>query len=93
MQEETNQLVLSFSGVQIQFKPRWSKKYSKNEDFIKRLFAHMDISDQTSLAYQDTRKAVDLALEKGFFGLSFTGYAFGALLAEQSVYFFDSKTQ
>ena len=50
------------------------------------MLANLEISDQTILAYIRTRECVELSNKLGY-SLSFTGYSFGAWLAEQSVFF------
>jgi hypothetical protein len=52
------------------------------------MLSNLEISDQTILAYIRTRECVDLCNTTRLgCSLSFTGYSFGAWLAEQSVFF------
>jgi hypothetical protein len=50
------------------------------------MLSNLEICDQTILAYIRTRECVELSNKLGY-SLSFTGYSFGAWLAEQSVFF------
>jgi hypothetical protein len=50
------------------------------------MLSNLEINDQTILAYIRTRECVELSNKQGY-SLSFTGYSFGAWLAEQSVFF------
>ena len=50
------------------------------------MLSNLEIADQTILAYIRTRECVELSNRLGY-SLSFTGYSFGAWLAEQSVFF------
>jgi hypothetical protein len=50
------------------------------------MLSNLEISEQTILAYIRTRECVELSNRLGY-SLSFTGYSFGAWLAEQSVFF------
>jgi hypothetical protein len=50
------------------------------------MLSNLEIADQTILAYIRTRECVELSNRLGY-SLLFTGYSFGAWLAEQSVFF------
>ena len=50
------------------------------------MLGNLEIAPQTVYAYLDTHAAVELSNSLGY-SLSFTGYAFGAWLAEQCVFF------
>ena len=50
------------------------------------MLGNLSIAPQSIYAYIDTKTAIDIADQLGY-SLSFTGYAFGAWLAEQCVFF------
>ena len=87
------QLVLAFRGVQLEVSDFFLADSQITVE-IKSMLENSEIAPQTIYAYMDTCKAVELSNLHGY-SLSFTGYAFGAWIAEQCVFFchrdFDRK--
>ena len=79
------QLVLSFRGIRLEVSDFFLSD-SQISTEVNTVFNNLDIAPQTIFAYMDTYEAVELSNRLGY-SLSFTGYAFGAWLAEQCVYF------
>ena len=81
------QLVLTFKGVQLGINDFFLKDNNQIEATVYGVLGNLDIANQTILAYEKTKECVKLSRKLGGYSLSFTGYSFGAWLAEQSVYF------
>ena len=78
--------MLAFQGICIEVRDLFLKKSNQIETSIYSVLANLDIAYQTILAYESTHEAVELSRRLNY-SLSFTGYSFGAWLAEQSVFF------
>lgn len=83
--DKKKQIVLAFRGFKLKVRDFFLKKDNQIKAF-ENLLSNLSIGEQTYYAYLDTYKAIDKCKEFNF-SLSFTGYGFGAWLAEQSVYF------
>lgn len=82
--DSTRQLVLAFRGIKFEVKDFFVEN-SKLEQFVYGMMSK-EITTQSYYAYLHSREAFDISREKKY-NLSFTGYSFGAWLAEQSVFF------
>ena len=82
--ESTRQLVLAFRGVKLKVKD-WFAENSQLEAVVYGTLAN-EITSNSYYAYEHSKIAYEMS-QKLNFSLSFTGYSFGAWLAEQSVYF------
>jgi hypothetical protein len=80
------QLVLTFKGVQLKLNDFFLKD-NQIAATVYDVLGNLDIANQSILAYERTKECVEISGELGGYSLSFTGYSFGAWLAEQSVYF------
>ena len=72
--------------------PSNQQQQQQSDSIIEEYISNLDISYHTMLAFHHTTKAVALSKAIGY-SLSFTGYSFGAWLAEQSVYFCHTKLE
>ena len=79
------QLVLSFRGAHLEVADFFLSE-SQICTEVNSMLGNLEIAPQTVYAYLDTHAAVELSNSLGY-SLSFTGYAFGAWLAEQCVFF------
>lgn len=83
---KSKQIVLSFQGIKLKIADFFTIENNKIESFVYLLLQNKDISHQTIYSYLHAKRAVDLSNQKKY-SLSFTGYSFGAWLAEQCVFF------
>ena len=79
-------VVLAYQGVILEARDFFLDKNNQIEAIFYSVLSNLDVADQSTQAYLDTKEALDLSKETGY-SLSFTGYSFGAWLAEQSVFF------
>lgn len=84
--QKKKQLVLSFRGLRLKLSDFFTPETKQIDSFVYLLLQNKDISHQTIYSYLHTKRAVGLCEENGYI-LSFTGYSFGAWLAEQCVFF------
>ena len=82
--ESTRQLVLAFRGIKLKVRD-WFRKDTELESVIYGTLAN-EVTSYSYYAYQHCKLAYETSKKLGY-NLSFTGYSFGAWLAEQSVYF------
>ena len=84
--DKRKQLVLAFQGVQLEIEDFFLKDQNQISSTVYSVLSNLDIAFQTVLAYIDTQECVELS-KKTSYSLTFTGYSFGAWLAEQSAFF------
>ena len=89
--KKSKQLILAFQGIKFELKSFFNDE-SQNDSLIDEYISNLGISYHTMLAFHHTAKAVALSKAIGY-SLSFTGYSFGAWLADQSVYFCHTKLE
>lgn len=85
MNESKRQMVLAFRGIKLEIRDLFAMD-GQPQAFVYSTMGNQ-IYPQTVYAYYHTQAAIELCKERGNFNLSFTGYSFGAWLAEQSVFF------
>ncbi len=86
MNKRRRQLVLAFQGVKLKVKDFFTDNEQIISSAIYSMIANEEIAPQTEACFEITQQAIDIC-KKNNFSLSFTGYSFGAWLAEQAVYF------
>jgi Tfp pilus assembly protein PilF len=86
MNKRRRQLVLAFQGVKLKVKDFFTDNDQIISSAIYSMIANEEIAPQTEACFEITQQAIDIC-KKNNFSLSFTGYSFGAWLAEQAVYF------
>ncbi len=86
--KQTKHLVLAFQGIKIKISDFFLAD-SSIESAIYSMVSNIEIAPQTIFTYLHTQLAVDLCKIKKTenYSLSFTGFGFGAWLAEQAIYF------
>jgi hypothetical protein len=82
--ESTRQLVLGFKGIKLKVKD-WFVGDNQLENLVYGTLAN-EVSSYSYYAYHHSKVAYEMSKSLNY-NLSFTGYSFGAWLAEQSVYF------
>ena len=82
--ESKRQLVLAFRGIKLEVSD-WFAGDSKFENLVYGTLAN-EVSSYSYYAYQHSKVAYEMSKSLNY-NLSFTGYSFGAWLAEQSVYY------
>jgi len=80
------QLVLAFQGVKLRVNDFFTNDDQIIDSAIYSMIANKEIAPQTESCFEITQQAIDIC-KKHEYSLSFTGYSFGAWLAEQAVYF------
>jgi len=86
--KRTKHLILAFEGIKLKISDFFLAD-SSIESVIYSMVSNIDIAPQTIFTYLHTQLAVELCKKKKIenYSLSFTGYGFGAWLAEQAIYF------
>jgi hypothetical protein len=87
----TKQMVLSFQGIRLHMADFFSVAENSVPEKMSQSFASFLVQEKqlphhTIYSYLHAKRAVELSYQNGY-SLSFTGYAFGAWLAEQSILF------
>lgn len=86
--DHRKQAILAFQGIKIDILDFFDRDSNVLESVIYSSLANKQIASQTYFAFLHTKIAIDLCKnEKYNYSLSFTGYSFGAWLAEQAVFF------
>ena len=83
---ETKQFVLAFQGATLKVRDFFIRNDNQIASLIESVLGNMNLATQSYYAFLDTLKGVESCRENNC-SLSFTGYGFGAWLAEQSVFF------
>ena len=86
--KHTKNLVLAFQGIKLEVRDFFLQD-SIIGSTVYSMIANKEIAPQTAYSYMHTQLAVDICKEKKaeHYSLSFTGFGFGAWLAEQAIYF------
>ena len=89
--QRTKQMVLSFQSIRLHMEDFFtvaetSVPEKMSQTFASFLVQNKQLPHHTIYSYLHAKRAVELSSQNGY-SLSFTGYAFGAWLAEQSILF------
>ncbi len=86
--KQTKNLVLAFQGIKLEVRDFFLQD-SIIGSTIYSMIANKEIAPQTVYSYVHTQLAAEICKEKiaEHYSLSFTGFGFGAWLAEQAIYF------
>lgn len=99
--KKKKQLILAYRGVQLSIRDFFFKDQNQISPTVYSMMTNLEIAEQTYFAFKCTKDCLKILYEQygDEYSLSFTGYSFGAWLAEQSVFFshksshYDSKRQ